>query len=307
MFVRSAFSDIFLADMLPNLRFLIENQFREKRDRIPDVFKVVRMGDGEGGAFQTSQIAGVGPLVETSEGGSLNYGDLVQEYDKNHEPLKYALGFKISDEAIDDGRYREIDMGLRSLSRSAHNVKQTNAFNVLNRAFNSSYTGPDSKELCATDHPSQSGNQRNELSTAADLDFTSLSLAVRDMMDHTDSKGILLDIIPDRLIIPNELVHDARELLNSMDRPDTADRSVNALRDDNLKLIQCPYLSDADAWFLSISPSSDDFNVYFIERKPFRTEQVEDFDNGAVKIRAEMRFVTGWGDWRGIFGTPGAA
>ena len=307
VFLRSTAGDFFLSTMLPNLRFVIENQFKEKSDRISDVFKMVKMGDLEGGHFNTTQIAGVELLVETGEGASLNYSNLVQEYDKNHQPLKYALGFKISEEALSDGKYKMLNAGLRSLSRSAHQVKQVNAFNVLNRAFSGSYTtGPDSKELCATDHPSQSGNQRNELSNSADLDFTSLSLAVRDMLDTTDSRGNNIDVTPDRLIVPNELLHDSRELLSSSDRPDTADRAINPIKQDNLKLVQASYLTDPDAWFLCVPPSNDDFQVYFIERDAYQTDQIADFDNGVVKVKAQMRHTTGWGDWRGIFGSPGA-
>ncbi len=306
VFLRTSAGDFFLSTMLPNLRFVIENQFKLKPDRIPEVFKMVKIGDGESGQFNTSQVAGVGLLVETGEGASLSYQDLVQEYDASHQPLKYSLGFKISEEAISDGKFKFLNAGLESLSSSAHQVKQVNAFNVLNRAFNSSYTGPDAKELCATDHPSQTGNQANELATAADLSFTSLTLAIRDMLDTKDSQGILKDVMPDRLIVPNELIHDARELLASSDRPDTADRSINPIKDDNLKLVLAPYLTDADAWFLSVSPSSSDYMVMFIERESYNTDQTVDFDNEVVKVKGSMKHTTGWGDWRGLFGSPGA-
>lgn len=306
VFLRSQFGDFFLSTMLPNLRFIVENQFKEKPDQISQVFRRVGINDLEGGHFNTSQVAGVELLVETGEGQTLQYSELVQRFDKNHQPLKYALGFKITEEAISDGKFKFLEAGLRSLARAAHQVKQVNAFNVLNRAFNASYTGPDAKELCAADHPSLAGNQANELATAADLNFTSLSLAIRDMMDSKDDRGMNIEIKPDRLIVPNELVHDARELLASTDRPDTADRAINALRDDNLKLIVNAYLTDADAWFLAMPPTDPDYHIYFIEREDYNTDQIADFDTDVVKVKGKMKHTTGWGDWRGIFGSPGA-
>ena len=70
------------------------------------------------------------------------------------------------------------------------NTKQVKAANVLNNAFNSSFAGGDGKELCATDHPTIAGTFKNELSTSADLNETSLEQSLIDIAALTDERGL---------------------------------------------------------------------------------------------------------------------
>ena len=52
------------------------------------------------------------------------------------------------------------------------------------------FAGGDGKELCATDHPIIAGTFRNELSTAADLNETSLEQSLIDIAALTDERGL---------------------------------------------------------------------------------------------------------------------
>ena len=69
-------------------------------------------------------------------------------------------------------------------------TKQVKAAAVLNNAFDSTVTGGDGKELCATDHPLTNGSTfANEPSTAADLNETSLEDALIKIL--TEPKNAL--------------------------------------------------------------------------------------------------------------------
>ena len=70
-------------------------------------------------------------------------------------------------------------------------TKQVKSAAILNNAFNSSFTGGDGKELCATDHPlSSGGTLSNELSTAADLNETSLENSLIDIANFKDDRDM---------------------------------------------------------------------------------------------------------------------
>ena len=86
------------------------------------------------------------------------------------------------------------------------------------------------KELCATDHPTLSGDQKNELSTPADINETSLEQALIDIADMKDERGLKIALKGNKLIIPVNLQFTVERLLKSPGRVGTADNDINALR-----------------------------------------------------------------------------
>src|SRR3990167_7827422 len=284
--LRSQFSDLFLSDMLPAIDELIFMKYKDKPDPIPVIFN---MKSSDRSIEQSTGIVGFGSAREIQEGASVSYEDMVQGYDKTYTHLKYGLGFKVSDESVDDGEFDFIAKGS----------------NHFNRAFNSSYSGGDAKELCATDHPLiGGGTEQNELSTSADLAVASLRTALNDLEDMTDDNGLLLNIKPEVLLIPNELEFDAEELLKSSLRPDTAENALNAfLSIGKMRPVVWNYLTDNDAWFMLSSKDEHDLKWY--DRKPMVVLHDRDFDSDANKVKISMRFSSGWNDFRGVFGSPG--
>ncbi len=301
--LRTQFSDLFLEDMLPALDELIFMKFGEKPDIIPEVFN---MKSSDRSIEQSSGVVGLGSVPEVQEGASVSYSDMVQGYDKTYTHLKYALGTKVSDESVADGNFDFIAKVVKALGRSAFDTRQVIGSNHFNNAFNSSFAGGDGKELCATDHPLiGGGTEQNELTVAADLSVSSLRTALNDMEDTTDDNGILLDIRPKQLLIPNELEFDAEELMKSSLRPDNAENAINAfLSIGQMRPLVWNYLTDADAWFMLADKDEHDLNWY--ERMPMKVVHDRDFDSDANKVKVVMRFVSGFNDWRGVFGSPGA-
>jgi hypothetical protein len=100
--------------------------------------------------------------------------------------------FSITEEAIEDNLYdRLASRYTKALARSMSQTKQVKAAAVLNNAFDSTYTGGDGLELCSTAHTLANGSTfRNELSTAADLNETSLEQALIDIAGFVDERGL---------------------------------------------------------------------------------------------------------------------
>ena len=115
-------------------------------------------------------------------------------------------------------RRKEQEKREKALARSMANTKQVKAANVLNNAFSSSAAGGDGKELCATDHPIVAGTDRNELSTAADLNETSLEQSLIDIAAFTDERGLKIAAQGVKMIIPSALQFTAERLMKSAGR-----------------------------------------------------------------------------------------
>ncbi len=252
-------------------------------------------------------LSGFGNAQVKPEGSSVNYDDATETFTARYTHETLALAFSITEEAVEDNLYDKISSRYtKALARSMMNAKQVKSANVLNRAFNSSYTGGDSKELCATDHSTIAGNVKNELSTAADLNETSLEQALIDIAGITDERGIKVALNGMKMIIPVNLQFTAERLMKSSQRVATADNDINAVKSMGMipqGYVVNNFLTDTDAWFIKTDAPN---GMKHFQRTPVSTKMEGDFDTGNVRYKARERYSFGWSDWRGIFGSPGA-
>jgi hypothetical protein len=249
---------------------------------------------------------GFGLAPVKAEGSSTAYDSHAQGVTSRGTNKAYSLGYIVTREEKADNLYTEVSMQrAASLAFSMAQTRENVGANVYNRAFNSSYTGGDGKELCATDHGSLSGDQSNELATAADLSEASLEDLTIQIMDAVNSKGLKISLQPKSLIVPTALIYDAQRILESTLRVDSANNDINALRSMSVipEVVVNNYLTDNDAWFIRTNAPS---GLCWFDREPVQFTKDEDFDTDNAKAKAYMRFVPFWGDWRGLYGTPGA-
>jgi hypothetical protein len=252
-------------------------------------------------------LGGFGNAEVKPEGSGVTYEAAQETFTARYTHETIALAFSLTEEAVEDNLYDKISTRYtKALARSMANTKQIKAANVLNRAFNSSFLGGDDKELCATDHPTLSGDQKNELSTSADLNETSLEQMLIDIAGMKDERGMKIALQGVKMIIPVNLQFTAERLMKSAGRVGTADNDLNAIR--NMGMVPQGYvvnnfLTDTDAFFLKTDAPN---GLKMFTRSPIRTAMEGDFDTGNVRYKARERYSFGFSDWRGIFGSPGA-
>jgi|TARA_R110002073_G_scaffold63861_1_gene160025 hypothetical protein len=254
-------------------------------------------------------LAGFGSAPVKSEGSAVSFDDAQEAYTARYTHETIALAFSITEEAIEDNLYdRLASRYTKALARSMAHTKQVKAAATLNNAFDSTFAGGDGKELCATDHPLVTGNTlRNEPSTAADLNETSLENALIDIAGFVDERGLKVSVRGLKLIVPSALQFVADRLLESTLRPGTADNDVNATRNMGMLpqgYVVNHYLTDTDAFFIKTDAPRG--FVHF-ERMGMSTKMEGDFDTGNVRFKARERYSYGYSDPRCIYGSPGAA
>ena len=242
------------------------------------------------------------------EGSSINFDTAQETFTARYTHETLALAFSITEEAIEDNLYdRLASRYTKALARSMANAKQIKGANVLNNGFDSSFTGGDGKELFATDHPIIAGTFRNELSTAADLNETSLEQSLIDIAAFTDERGLKIAARGMKMIVPSALRFTAERLMKSQGRTGTADNDINAL--GNMGMIPQGYvvnhyLTDTDAFFIKTDVPN---GMKMFVRAPVKTAMEGDFETGNVRYKARERYSFGFSDPRGMFGSPGAA
>jgi hypothetical protein len=242
-----------------------------------------------------------------AEGTSISFDSAQETFTARYTHETLALAFAITEEAIEDNLYdRLASRYTKALARSMANTKQVKAANVLNNAFSSSSAGGDGKELCATDHPIVAGTDRNELSTAADLNETSLEQSLIDIAALTDERGLKIAAQGVKMIIPSALQFTAERLMKSAGRTGTADNDINAVVSKGMVpqgYAVNHYLTDTDAFFIKTDVPN---GLKHFVRAPMKTAMEGDFTTGNVRYKARERYSFGFSDWRGIFGSPGA-
>ena len=254
-------------------------------------------------------LAGFGNAPTKQEGSGISFDQAQETFTARYTHETIALAFSITEEAIEDNLYdRLASRYTKALARSMSTTKQIKAASILNNAFDGT-NNPlgDGKELCATDHPSLSGSQRNELSVAADLNETSLEQALIDIAAFTDERGLKIAVRGMKLIIPKELQFVAERVINSNLRSGTADNDLNAIKTMGLLpegAVVNHYLTDTDAFFIKTDAPN---GFKYFNRSPIKTAMEGDFDTGNMRFKARERYSFGVSDWRCVFGSPGAA
>ena len=254
-------------------------------------------------------LVGFGNAQTKSEGAGVAFDNASEAYTARYSHETVALAFALTEEAMEDNLYDRLGARYtRALARSMAHTKQVKAAAVLNNAFDSGFAGGDDKELCATDHPLAGGGTfRNEPSTAADLNETSLENALIDISTFVDERNLIIALRGTKLIVPPQLQFVADRLLESTLRTGTANNDINAVR--NMGMLPEGYtvnhfLTDPDAFFIK-TDAPNGFKHF--ERTPMTTGMEADFDSGNMRFKARERYSFGYSDPRAVFGSPGAA
>ena len=291
-------------ELEPGLNALFGLEYANYENQHLEIFDV----ENSDRAFEEEvMLSGFANAAVKSEGAAVTFDTANETFTSRYTHETVALAFALTEEAIEDNLYDTIATRYtKALARSMANTKQIKGANVLNNGFSSSFPGGDGKELFATDHPSQSGDQKNELSTSADLSETSIEQALIDIAAFTDERGLKIAARGVKMIIPSELQFTAERIMKSPARVGTADNDLNAIASKGMipqGYVVNNFLTDTDAFFIKTDVPN---GLKMFERAAIKTAMEGDFDTGNVRYKARERYSFGFSDWRGVFGSPGA-
>jgi hypothetical protein len=253
------------------------------------------------------QRTGLGLASEKGEGQAPTFDSDEQSYITRYAPIVYALGIKVTREMVEDNLYDSVGQEwTRMLASSGRETKEIIHANVLNRAFTSTYAGADGKELCATDHPNWTGGTwKNELTTAAPLSEASIEQAVIDIGNWTNDRGQRVRAQIKQLIVPKELEFEATRILKTVYRTDTSHNDISAIYALGKvpKMLVNPYMTNTNDWFLQTNVRN---GLKTIQRRDPEFTTDNEHETQVASFIYTERYVPGWSDPKGIFGSPGS-
>lgn len=283
----------------PGLRMIFDVATGElaAQSKIPTLFNVA------GSDKAAEHDLGVGSFGNWTEYTSkIEYDDAEQGYKTTYTHAEFARGFTVERKLVDDDQYNVINQFPRKLGIGAMRKQEVDAAGVFNNAFSSAVTGGDSVELCGAHpySPSNAATQDNSGTTALSYDAV---IATRKLMRaYEDDRGELIPIVPNTLLVPPELEDTAWTIINSMNKPGTADNDGNFVRSGGLEVVVWDYLTDANNWFMLDSTLAGMYLNWF-NRVPleFAADPTSDYTLMA-RYRGYMRYSYGWSDWRFCYG-----
>ena len=288
-------------ELEPGLNALFGLEYKSYANEHAEIFDT----ESSDRAFEEEvMLSGFANAAVKPEGQGVQFDDAQETFTARYTNETIALAFAITEEAIEDNLYdRLASRYTKALARSMANTKQVKAAAVLNNGFNANFAGGDGVALFATNHPTIAGTFSNELAVASDLNETSLEQALIDIAAMTDERGLKIAARGMKLVIPSALQFTADRLMKSEGRTGTADNDINAVK--NMGMIPEGYtvnhfLTSNKKWFIKTDVPN---GLKHFVRSPIKTSMEGDFDTGNVRYKARERYVFGFSDPRGIFGS----
>jgi hypothetical protein len=258
-------------------------------------------------SFEEEQkISMFGLAAVKNEGAGITYDTAQEAFTARYTHTTYALGFAITEEAIEDNLYIPVaGRYTKALARSMAHTQEIVAASILNNGFTSGLGG-DGVVLFSTAHPLvNGGTNSNRPTTGVDLNETALDAARIQITKWVDERGLLIQAQPTKMIIPVEYAWTAERLLKTVLRPGTSNNDINSIV--STSFLPGGYfvnnrLTDPNAWFLKTDVPD---GLKMFERVPVKFSDDGDWETGNMRYKARMRFSVGWSDPLGIWGSPG--
>ena len=294
-----------LKELLPGLNALFGMEYAGYGEEHKEVYEVET---SERSFEEETKLSGFSAAPVKNEGQAIAYDNAQEAWTARYNHETIALGFSITEEAIEDNLYDSLSKRYtKSLARAMSYTKQVKAAAVLNNGFSAAYTGGDGQALYSTAHPLVNGGANsNTFTTQADLNETSLEAAVIQIAAWTDERGLLIAAKPRKLIVPPGLMFVTKRLLDTELRVGTTDNDINALKamgsiPEGYKVNH--FLTDTNGWFLLTDVPN---GLKHFVRTPLSNSMDGDFDTGNVRYKSRERYSFGWSDPLGTFGSAGS-
>lgn len=303
--IRSQYTDLFGSTMLPVLEELFRAEMALHPSLRERIFKVVTT---DRDIYQVTELHDMPLFTQVSEGQDYTFSRPRQGSNKTLVVTKFGLGFSISEEAVDDGKFDLIGDMVRRLARSGYETQMVNAMNVINNGFTTQQTA-DGVSLFNTAHTLPSGQTfRNQLLVNADMSVTSLETMLSDFeTQFIGDTGIIYRIRPRVLLCHPNMRRYALELVGSDYKADTADNNINPFKDDQLLVYSDPHLTDTDFFALFALPEETGMRI--VVRKPIETKAAGPdvgFNSDSIYYKSRFREVIDTTHPYGVFASPGA-
>lgn len=261
---------------------------------------------------EAAYFAGLGTVPGKGEGEPIAYDEFVQGPTKRWTHRTFGLGVRISEELIEDALYPETPTEMETFSRelgmSSRETLNVLTFDIFNSGTTTTtHTAGDALAIFSNSHTQlRGGTWSNLITPAADLSAATLQTSIDNFENQRDDTGKFQRIRAEYILVNPSNAWKAKELLNSGYDPESANNSVNTLKERNLKLISTPYYTDTDAFTLLSKPAHANAGLIGYLRRRVTFARDGDFNTGDSLFKVTFRFSVEINQPRNIYHSAGA-
>lgn len=255
--------------------------------------------------YEATQVAGMGYAAIKGQGAPVQMDSVDQDWVYRWPIIVYGKAARITMEAIEFNLYEDqIPILGREIAKGLAHTKDFNQAAVLNSAF--ATAGPDSKVMCATDHPIQAGGTTsNLLSPGLNMseDAVEAMVILADKMINPD--GLQADYSTQNLIVPVELRFETDRIVNSRYRVDSADNTISATYNQSVvkRVIPWKRLTDSNAFFLTTDAPD---GLLIAQKEGVKTDSFKEPTTMDVLVTAYEMYRAFYAEFRAVVGSQGA-
>lgn len=290
---------------------LIQEKFRELEGHISQIYEkeiqnktdyrlpFFTMENSNRSVEEHLGINGVGTM--TAWTGSVDYEDFTKGFQKNYRHAKLNKGIQIERELLDFGNFSEIKRRVKKLvTDSVYPTMQIDGAKPFNNAFTDTNTA-DGVALCSASHPlsPEDSDTQNNAGTY-ELTPSNIDTVRQAMINFENDKGIVLNVVPDTIIVGPKLWKTAKEIVGSKQEPYTAENQINVFSNGELQMLYNPYIK-GNAWFLADAMKMKD-NLYWYTARAPKPEYTSDFETEVGKYKVVGLWSFGFDTWEWVYG-----
>ncbi len=251
-------------------------------------------------------LYGFSAAPELPDGAPVTYQDGGTLFMQRYQYRVWGLAFALTQVLVEDGDHIRIgQVYAKHLSQSLIETKETLCANILNRAFNPSYTGGDRVALNATNHPIVNGTFSNVLATAAAMSQTSVEQMLVQIRQAVDNNGKRIRLMPRAITCAPANVMQAEVILKTSLRTGGNLNDVNPVLSMSL-LKEGQYnmsrLTSNTAWWINTDAPE---GLKLMMRRSLKRSMEGDFETDSMRFKSTERYIPGFTDPRAVFGTAG--
>jgi len=246
---------------------------------------------------EDSVRSGLGLPARKGEGAPIGYDVQIEGAKKAWVHEVYALGVRLTEESVDDNLYHLNGGGnaddLQEIFEDLGQSMATNVEVLVARLFNSAtattyHTDRDGVAFCSATHYRLDGSTYSNYATSTDLTYTTFWANLIAAENQYDNRSLRIKKNVTKLWHPPQLERQALEILKSTDRPDTANRAINAYAKSGRSIqdMSWPEMTDADMWVLQ----TEGRGVIFFWRRKTRFAREREFQTGDMMCKSDQRF-----------------
>ena len=253
------------------------------------------------------EVSGLGQFRTKAEGTPITYDDPVQGTRRRITHTTFALGFRATEEALDDAQYDVIERQSADLGVAGREHEEILAWSVFNNNADADYPTIDGLALASTAHvilkPKDPAvaTDSNLASPGIALSITGLEDALTVMRTTKSREDRFMPLKPAFLIINPALAHTAYKLLESEYEINTNENQVSTVSSSRtgISAIDTPYVTDTDNWALVCQKSQH--KLTFHTRMKMRFDSSTDSQTKDKLFDARYRASVVAKDWRGTY------